>query len=81
MARFIPPAISPREFSPPRSKLTSRRSHEMPVTQTAAVFLQTIRNCSNYNLRTRGSPERVSPSTVIAHTIASARSGDRLGPS
>src|SRR4051794_14044218 len=29
----------------------------------------------HYNLRTRGTPERVSPSTVIAHTIASARSG------
>lgn len=34
-----------------------------------------------YNLRTRGTPLFVSLSSVIAHTIASARSGDRLGPS
>jgi hypothetical protein len=34
-----------------------------------------------HNLRTRGSPDFVSPSSVTAHTIASARSGDRPGPS
>jgi hypothetical protein len=36
---------------------------------------------ANHNRRTRGSPDLVSLSTVIAQTIASARSGDRPGPS
>jgi hypothetical protein len=34
-----------------------------------------------HNRRTLGTPDRVSLSTVIAHTIASARSGERFGPS
>ena len=36
---------------------------------------------ASHNLLTRGTPLRVSLSTVIARTIASAQSGERPGPS
>jgi len=57
--------LRPRAMSPMRQLYTVRCGQESV----------------NHSRAIRGTPLRVSLSTVIAQTIASARSGDRPGPS